>query len=227
MDNRMKLVITVLVVTLPAMFLFQNCAPKTQMIESTDLALSKVGPPGDSNELPLNQEVVLDENNNQQPSNASNPSDQSNPSAPNDQASPPADDDVSYGVEDPEEEHKNDIEEALVNCQSLALNDSQNQSGEISEEPIEVNGLRGSKVLSPADFGGAKHISKISNSYGKVVLCDVKVDLIEKSGGKFILIGTEVKKITGFHGRVDMLDGSAVIDASNVKVYRSSAEGAQ
>ena len=231
MDKRIKFVIAALAVTLPTMFFFQNCAPKTQMIETTDLALSKAAPPVDSNQLPLNQEVVLDENNNQQSSDASNPSspsDPSSPSAPNDPASPPSEDDgVSYGVQDPEQENKNDIEEALASCQALALNESQNQSGEISDKPIVIKGLRGSNVISPADLGGVKQIDKISNSYGKVVLCDVKVDLVEKSGGKLILIGTQVKKITGFHGRVDILDGSAVIDSSNVKVYRSSVEGGQ
>ena len=225
MDNRIKLVVAAVAVTLPTMFLFQNCAPKTQMIETTDLVLSKSAPV-DSNELPLNQEVEVDENNNQKSPDASNPTEGS-PNPGDQSPSEDSGDDVSYGVEDPAQEHQNDLEEALADCKALALNQSQNESGEISKEPINLKGLRGSKVFSPADFGGAKEINAISNTYGKFVFCDLKVNTIDKSGGKFILIGTDVNKITGFHGRVDLLDGSAVIDASNVKIYRTTLEGGQ
>lgn len=208
MNNRIKIVVGALALGLPAMMFFQNCAPKTQMVETTDMVSSKAAPI-DSNELPLNQEVEVDENNNQKSPEASNPSQQG---------------DVRYGVEDREEERKRDIEEGLADCQALALNASQNESGQVSQDPIEIKNIRGSKVLSPADFGGAKEINKISNAYGKLVLCDLKVNLIEQSGGKIILIGTEVQKISSHHGTVDLVDGSAVIDASNVKIFRTSLE---
>lgn len=211
MNNRIKIVVGAIAVGLPAMMFFQNCAPKTQMVETTDMALSKAAPI-DSNQLPLNQEVEVDENNNKKSPDASNPSE---------------DGEVHYGVEDREKERQKDIEEALADCQALALNESQNESGEISQDPIDVKGIRGSKVLSPADFGGAKEINKISGAYGKLVLCDLKVNLVEQSGGKLILIGSEIKKISSYHGTVDLVDGSAVIDASNVKIFRTSLEGGQ
>jgi hypothetical protein len=210
MNNRTKIVVGAIAVGLPAMMFFQNCAPKTQMVEATDVAFSKAAPI-DSDQLPLNQEVEVDENNNQKSPESSNPSS--------------GEGDVRYGVEDREQERQRDIEDALADCQALALNESQNEAGEVSSAPINVEGIRGSKVLSPADFGGAKEINKISNSYGKIVLCDVKVNTIEQSGGKLIMIGSQANLISSFHGTVDLVDGSVVIDASNVKIFRTSLEG--
>jgi hypothetical protein len=210
MNNRIKILVGAIAIGLPALIFFQNCAPKAQMVEAIDVSSSSKAAPIDSNDLPLNQEFEVDENNNQKYSTHSSPSE---------------DGEVRYGVEDREQERQRDIEEALADCQALALNESQNQSGEVSQDPINIKNIRGSKVLSPADFGGAKEINKISNAYGKIVLCDLKVNLIEQSGGKLILIGSEVQKISSHHGTVDLVEGSAVIDASNVKIYRASLEG--
>lgn len=209
MNNRIKIVVGAMALGLPAMMFFQNCAPKAQMVEVTDVSSSSKAAPIDSNELPLNQEVEVDENNNKKSQDSSDPSEGG---------------DVRYGVEDREQERQRDIDEALADCQALALNASQNESGQVSQDPIEIRNLRGSKVLSPADFGGAREVSKISNAYGKMVLCDLKVNLIEQSGGKIILIGTEVQRISSHHGTVDLVDGSAVIDQSNVKIFRTSLE---
>jgi hypothetical protein len=210
MNNRIKILVGVIAIGLPALIFFQNCAPKAQMVEAIDVSSSSKAAPIDSNDLPLNQEFEVDEKNIKKSSNVLNPSD---------------DGEVRYGVEDREEERKRDIEDALAECQALALNESQNPStDEVSQNPINIRNIRGSKVLSPTDFGGAKEINKISNAYGKIVLCDLKVNLIEQSGGKLILIGSEVQKISSHHGTVDLVEGSAVIDASNVKIYRASLE---
>lgn len=207
MNNRIKIVVSAIAIGLPALMFFQNCAPKTQMVEVTDMSSSSKAAPIDSNELPLNQEVEVDENNNQKNPNDSNSTDGG---------------DVRYGVEDREQERQRDIEEALAACQ--ALNESQNQSGEISQDPINVSNLRGSRVLSAADFDGANEINKISNAYGKIVFCNLKVNLIEKSGGKLIFIGSEAEKISSHHGTVDLVDSKVIIDSSNVNIFRTSLD---
>lgn len=221
MNNRTKVVIAVATAGIPVMLFFQNCAKATNPESltgndgvATETVIGKSAPI-DSNNLPLNQELAFNSKNQQVALAASEEG--------------AAEDDVGFQVEDREVEREKDIKEALLDCESLALNAEAEGSGGVlpPEGPIDVRGIRSSRVLSPADFGGLKKINSISNSYGKIVLCDLEVDLVSQTGGKLILIGSSIKKIISHHGTVDLVDGSAVIDGSNVKIFRTSLEGGQ
>ena len=213
MNNQKRVVLAAVILSLPVMLFFQNCANQASMQAVEMSNVSKMGPV-DSNTLPLNQEIIIDENNVPKESSTSEPKEES------------SDGRMDYQLVNREAERQENINEALDLCQQAMMNESQNDSGEISAEPVVISGVRGSKFISPNDIGGATKISRIENSYGKIILCGVEVDKVESSGGGLILVGSKVNQIVSFQGHIDLVDGSAVIDSSNVKVFRTSTNGA-
>lgn len=215
------------------MISFQNCAQKLDSQNTTSSVASNLKlPPVNSDELPMNKEFNIDENNNPIVNEADGQSNVSN--------------DVNIQIEDREQERIKDINEAIAACKKLApviivgdtdvteinpqntINpkNTTNPRAQIAIVKKEISGLRGDKVLSPADFYGDSEIKSISNSYGRIILCNLAVDEVYKTGGKIIAVNSSIKKVTSHFGTIDLVDGSAVIDASNVKIYRTSEDAA-
>ncbi len=207
MNISKKVVVAGLVLSFPTMLLFQNCANKNSSLSSDVNVSSKLGPV-DSNTLPLNQEITIDENNVPKESSSAEPED------PNPQ--------VEYQVIDREVERQENISEAMDLCQQALSNHVQSESQTNLSAPPVISGVRGTKFISPHDIGGATKIGRIMNSYGKIVLCGVEVDKVESSGGGLILISSKVNQVLSFRGHIDLVDGSAVIENSRVKVFRTS-----
>ena len=207
------------------MISFQNCAQKLDSQNTTSSVASNLKlPPVNSDQLPMNTEFNIDENNNPIVNEADGQSNVSN--------------DVSIQIEDREQERIKDINEAVAACKKLApalvVDDTTEVNPQNTIDPRaqitivkkEIAGLRGDIILSPDDFYGDREIKSISNSYGRIILCNLAVDEVYKTGGKIIAVNSSIKKVTSHFGTIDLVDGSAVIDASNVKIYRTSADAA-
>ena len=220
---RHKILWVLAIASFPVMLSFQNCA-KTQNFQATDVApeLTKsAAAPVDSETLPLNEEVVVDETNNQVSSGGGSGGSTGGSSG----SGSSEGGEVRYQVEDPGLEHEKDIEEALAACSAIQQNESNNPQPDAILDAdsglYKVEGLRGNKILSAADFNGQSNIKSISNSFGHLILCGLNIDEVYKTGGKIIAVGTHIKKVTSHYGSIDLLNGSVVVDSSNVKIYRS------
>ena len=223
--NKSKMLIVAVVASLPIMIGFQNCS-KTQHFQLTDV--SNKAAPIDTDQLPLNEEVVVDENNNivggpvddgGGSSGGSGGSGGSN--------SPPVEEndgeDMGYQLEDPEQEMEEDINEAVAACDSYLGNESNNsQNGSLSQDGLTLTGIRGNKVITRQDFNGQSRVKSINHAYGKIVVCGLEVESINDSGGRLILVNSRVGVISRHHGQVALEGSSALVDSSNVKIYRNS-----
>ena len=230
MKNKAKVLVTVVIVGFPLMFAFQNCARNSAQMQ--DAASQKTASSSlDTNNITDDQPVSINQN---APAVDPAPAPSSGPS--NDQTSnvvPPeqpsallapkkdVDSSVSNQVEDPEQELMDNTAEAPDLCEAHR-HESQNSKGNgtLSADGKSISHIRGDKVLSPEDFGGRTEIDTISDAFGKIVLCDLKVKKVEKSGGRLILEHSTVKSISGFRGDCGVSqDSQATIDNSNVTVY--------
>lgn len=216
MKNRTRLVYIAIAASFPLMMSFQNCAQKAGQTQdaasSAGTGSQSIAAPVNSDLLPFNQEISFDESNNP----VAGPSGSSSKSS----------GDVRIQIEDPAIEHQRDLDMALQKCDEAAqlpVSVQQNPS----TSPIDVVGLRGIKVLSRADFDGRIDIRSLSNSYGTLILCGLDIDEVSRTGGKVIAVGTTIKKMSAHYGNIDLLNSSAIIDASNIRLYRSQIVKAQ
>lgn len=211
MRKRTKIVYFAIAASFPLMLSFQNCAKNAgQMQDAATSAegsgAKSVAAPVNSDLLPYNKEISFDESN--------------NPIAGSGDSSSKSSGEVRIQIEDPALEHQRDLDMAVEKCEEAAqLPVTVPDVADTSE--INVTGLRGVKVLSRADFDNRTDIKSITNSYGTLILCGLDVDEIYRTGGKIIAVGTVINKITSHFGNLDLLNSSAVIDASNIKLYRS------
>lgn len=197
-----KVGIIIALASFPLMLGFQNCA-KTQLA-ATDKAneVSKV----DTNNIPSGQEVNVD----QTGADSGDSSAGAQDSAPGD---------VGYQIEDREMVRQRDMDEAEVICANI--NESNNHSGtNVIKTDGTISGLRGNNVVSPEDFNGVDSIESVSNSYGKIIICNMSVKDVYQTGGKIILVNSEIENLISHHGDVDIVQGRAVIQASKGVVYK-------
>ncbi|MBY0453108.1 MAG: hypothetical protein K2P92_08735, partial [Bdellovibrionaceae bacterium] len=215
MKKRTKILYFAIAASFPLMLSFQNCAKNAgQMQEAADSSTAgskSIGAPVNSDDIPYNKVYAYDESN--------------NPVALSEDSSSKGSD-VHIQIEDPAIEHERDIQEAIVKCSQLNQGIKDMPAilvveGSPALPEINVAGLRGSKVLSPADFDGRDQIASISNSYGTIVLCNLEVEKIFRTGGKIIAVDSRIGKITSHFGSIDLVNASAVFEASNIKVYRT------
>lgn len=217
MTNRTKFICIAIAASFPLMMTFQNCAPKSTGDSAAfgDSAANAKAAPVVTDDLPLNKEVAIDENN------------QTGGQASSSSPAEGGEGSVGIQIEDRELEREKDINEAIDACEALALqpvSDVISPIAKVSEGGLVIEHIRGAKVLSPADFGGENHLKRISNAYGKIVLCGLIVDEVIGTGGQLILYNSKINKVLSHHGVIYLVDGSAIIDASNVNVFRTSLQ---
>jgi hypothetical protein len=202
--NRNKLIIFISLLGLPVMISFQNCSrsQSSDLVADTSTVSLQPLTSVNLNQISNNETASIDSNNNIN-----------------------TDSSVNTQIEDPEAEFISDIASAPAACEEHRNqgNSSSSNNGVISEDGLSIANIKGERVLSPEDFGGQTHISKISNSFGKVILCDLTVDNVERSGGRFILVNSNVGTMNSHYGEIGIYGNSGGnVENSNVVARRYS-----
>lgn len=226
MKNRVKLVVLCGLMAFPMMVAFQNCS-RTVAMQVTDEVYAKL----DTDLLPNGISEV----------DQQNPNDGSNAPSGSDEVSQPVDSPVAGGdsggdsggdlvsddpqmgtqIEDPNQELQNDIDAAAAEC-NVDFDESENAANGVVDGSS-ISGIRGKKVVSPANFGGATEIDEISDSYGLLYICNLHVKSVRDTGGRIILANSLVDDLSGHRGDIGVLESRAIIRDSKGKIHKQNA----
>lgn len=227
MKNRVKLVVLCGLMAFPMMVAFQNCS-KTVAMQMTDEINGKTIdsnlPNGgvDTDQLP-NGVTDIDQTSPDGVDGDNSPSGGEGDNS----AGTPNDPEMNYQVEDPVQELQNDLENAPADC-AADLNESSNDAnGELSEDGRSLNHIRGNKVISPADFNGATEVDVISDAFGKITVCGLRVRSWNGSGGRLILVNSVVDDLHQHNGGIVVLESSAIITGTKGKLLKYVTEEPQ
>lgn len=244
MKNKLKLVVISGLMAFPLMVAFQNCSRTVAMQITDEINSAKLDTDGLGNgEYTVNQPSDGSNDSSGVPDDSSVSQPVDNPSSGGDNVSSGGDaggDSGSSGggsgsgdnedpemntqVEDPIKELNQDIADAPAECDYDA-NESQNDAnGVLSEDGHSISHIRGSKVLSPADFNGASEVDEISDAYGKIVLCGLHVKALHDSGGRIILVNSEVDDLSQHKGDIGVLESHAIISESKGKLSKNNSD---
>jgi hypothetical protein len=217
MKNRVKLVVLCGLMAFPMMVAFQNCS-RTVAMQMTDEVNGKL----DTDFLP-NGTSEVDQQNPTDGTNApSGGGDASQPVAGGDSGSGDSDPNMGTQVEDPIKELQDDVDSAAAECE-VDLNESQNDANGVLSEGS-FAGIRGSKVISAADLGGATELDELSDSYGKIVLCGVHVKSLHDTGGRIILVNSLVDDLSQHKGDIGVLESRAIISNSQGLIHKLNSD---
>lgn len=87
-------------------------------------------------------------------------------------------------------------------------------SYEISADQIdEISDSRGKLIVHAKKASG--HINKISNYHGKIILCNMNVDVVDGVHGKMILVNSKIKSLTNQHGTIKSFN--SIIETTDQK----------
>jgi hypothetical protein len=231
MKNRVKLVVLCGLMAFPMMVAFQNCS-RTVAMQMTDEISGKL----DSDQLPNGISEVDQQNPNDGGSapsggdSVSQPVDNNLPSSDQpsggDSVQQPSgsepDSNMNTQVEDPNQELQDDVDAAAAECDYDA-NESQNDANGVLAGKS-ISHIRGSKILSAADFNGSSEVDQISDAYGKIVLCGLHVKSLSDTGGRIILVNSLVDDLSNHKGDIGILESRAIISDSKGKINKQNSD---